>query len=91
MNQLRLRNNTGKPSIIGKLIKIDPNDPKGFVYAPEGDPGIIGKVTRRVLNNSSCLVTKVKKSTVVVVGKEVVINASPPDHPAVGEILVEII
>ena len=91
MLQTRLKNNTGKPSIIGKLIKIDPNDPKGFVYASEGDPGIIGKVVRRVPNNSSCLVTKVKTTPVIVVGKDITINAPPPDKPAIGELLVEII
>jgi hypothetical protein len=91
MLQVRLRNNTGKPSIIGKLIKIDPNDPKGFVYASEGDPSIVGKVVRRVSNNSSCLVTKVKITPVIVVGKDVVINAPAPAKPNIGELLVEII
>ena len=63
MAQIRLINNTGKPSILGKLVKYNPANPKGFIYAKEGDPGIIGKVARKGNNETLCLITLISKSS----------------------------
>jgi hypothetical protein len=44
MAQIKLRNNTGRTSIRGALVKLDPKNPRAFVNATMGDDGVIGTV-----------------------------------------------
>jgi hypothetical protein len=58
MSQIRLKNCTGGISKIGELVKINPKNPKGFVYVKDlmGLP-VVGVVAQSVPNGNSCLIT----------------------------------
>jgi hypothetical protein len=56
MGTVRLKNHTGRISVIGSVVKLDPADPKSFVLASVGDAGVVGTVTQSVPNNYSCVI-----------------------------------
>lgn len=49
-----LKNNTGSTSRVGLTAKVDPNNPKAFIYATAGESNIIGIVGQEVPKYEMC-------------------------------------
>jgi len=48
------KNLTGEISKIGLVVKVAPNDPTAFIYAPAGETNILGVITQAVPKSAQC-------------------------------------
>jgi len=59
MPQIRLKNNTGRNSVKGALVKLDPDNPKAFINAKYGDNNIVGTIAQPSPNGMSSVINTV--------------------------------
>jgi hypothetical protein len=65
---MRLINNTKSTSKVGFVCKLDPNNPKAFVYATAADTKVIGIVAQSVPYRQECEIITYGQAKVYVVG-----------------------
>ena len=85
MAQLRLKNSSGRTSIIGQQVKLSPTSSSCYVTASLGDSGIIGTVAEFTPNGNSGLINLINTTTVNnIIGMSV--RETAPPNPKVGDL-----
>ena len=85
MNQVRLRNATGRTTLRGQLVKVSPKSNASFVLACIGDTGIIGTTAETVPNGNVCLINLINTVALRDIDGLSVRETAPP-NPDIGDL-----